>query len=401
MTRSVALVASLAGCITSLPTLTPDDGGVDTAIDSGVSDAGIDAGFDAGTPLLGRSLRATTGHTCAVIDEDLYCWGSNSDGQIGRPGGDALRPTAIETTRPWIEVAGRDLFTCARDARGDVACWGGNDFGQLGVGDTAARMTPSNVAIAGVVALTGGYDHTCAVDGSGGLFCWGRNNEGQLGLDDPPPFLPDQSEPTLQSRQDWLLVDGGQGHSCAVDANNVGLCWGRNTSDELGLGVAAPGQRRSPTEIDGFRWSRIAAGQNHSCGITLSRDLYCWGDGRNAQLGTGDRSDRAEPALIGDGYDDVDLDTFHTCALRAGVLECWGRNAEGQLGTEDLMDRPSPTPVTPFADWVEVSVGRFHTCAKRADNSIWCTGANAEGKLGTGDRDRRRAFTQVWPLDPS
>jgi alpha-tubulin suppressor-like RCC1 family protein len=74
---------------------------------------------------------------------------------------------------------------------------------------------------------------------------------------------------------------------------------------------------------------------------------------------------------------------------------CWGRNVEGQLGTGDTSDRPSPVQVGHDVDWVQVSTGRFHTCALRADGSIWCTGANDDGRLGTGDLDRRDVMTRV------
>ena len=42
-----------------------------------------------------------------------------------------------------------------------------------------------------------------------------------------------------------------------------------------------------------------------------------------------------------------------------------------------------------------LAVGRFFTCAKKLDQSIWCTGENVVGQLGVGDTDRRNVFTPI------
>ena len=54
----------------------------------------------------------------------------------------------------------------------------------------------------------------------------------------------------------------------------------------------------------------------------------------------------------------------------------------------------SPTLVA-GEGFVQVAVGRFHTCALKTDDSVWCTGANDAGQLGLGSTDRTNAFTEV------
>jgi len=67
---------------------------------------------------------------------------------------------------------------------------------------------------------------------------------------------------------------------------------------------------------------------------------------------------------------------------------------EGQLGLGDTDDRLSPTLVT-GEGFVQVAVGRFHTCVLKADDSVWCTGANDAGELGLGDTNRRNLLGPV------
>ncbi len=76
-------------------------------------------------------------------------------------------------------------------------------------------------------------------------------------------------------------------------------------------------------------------------------------------------------------------------------MRCWGDNGCGPR--EDLARivsrRPgpcreehvaTPTRVELGGRAVEVSVGRWHACALRADGEIFCWGSNAGGQLGHG-----------------
>lgn len=398
--RHCLLVCLLLGCVDELPTLSGEP--IDAGFDVPATDTAIDVPVDAGAPTYGQRIAAANAHTCAVLGEgELWCFGSNEEGQLGRPGPDALEPEQIEPERMWVEVTGRAGHTCARTIEGELWCWGANDVGQLGQGDMVSRDVPTRVDLpAPIVHVTGGYDHTCAITQQGELWCWGENFEGQLGQDDPVNAPPEPSPLRVGIESDWIDVRAGQGHTCGVRAGGTLFCFGRNTRAELGLGPEAPPQRRVRTQVDDQRWLTGIAGQSHSCGILMDGRVACWGDNSHGQLGTGDLMSRLTPfTLNGAGNVDADTDTFHTCRIAAGQLSCWGRNVEGQLGLNDTADRREPTPV-PFDDWVEVGTGRFHTCALRSGGTLWCTGANESGKLGVGDLGRRKEMTKVWPPTP-
>ncbi|MBI4700423.1 MAG: hypothetical protein HY744_04520 [Deltaproteobacteria bacterium] len=84
----------------------------------------------------------------------------------------------------------------------------------------------------------------------------------------------------------------------------------------------------------------------------------------------------------------------HTCARKAdGTLWCWGSNEKGQLGdgTTKGQDcngwpcKPSPQQVPALGtSVVEVSAGEGHTCARTGSQKLWCWGNNAGGQLGSG-----------------
>ena len=87
----------------------------------------------------------------------------------------------------------------------------------------------------------------------------------------------------------------------------------------------------------------------------------------------------------------------HTCAVRADAsLWCWGDNRGGQLGDGTIRARRTAAPVLGLPAPVrQVSLGHSHSCAVLTDDSLWCWGENDEGQLGDGTRVSRRLPVQV------
>lgn len=133
------------------------------------------------------SVSTSGGHTCGVRAGSLWCWGSNTNGELGVSGGQRTTPVQVGAATDWSSGyanRGSGYYTCGVRA-GALWCWGGNDSGQLGVGDTAGRTSPTRVGAEsdwGVVAAAS--SHTCGVRAGGQLWCWGNNYDGQLGKGD-------------------------------------------------------------------------------------------------------------------------------------------------------------------------------------------------------------------------
>lgn len=81
----------------------------------------------------------------------------------------------------------------------------------------------------------------------------------------------------------------------------------------------------------------------------------------------------------------VSTGSTHTCALRAdGSVWCWGDNSLGQLGdgSRETSHVPVRVRALPPARWV--SAGAHSTCAATLEGEAYCWGANSVGQLGNG-----------------
>jgi alpha-tubulin suppressor-like RCC1 family protein len=120
---------------------------------------------------------------CSATANGEYCWGKNSDGEIGD--GTTVRknvPTAVIGLSANAQVAPGGSHTCARVPFATVVCWGKG--GRLGTGNAQPSTTP--VAVTGglvFAAIWSGRDHTCgrSDDEPSRAYCWGANSRGQLG----------------------------------------------------------------------------------------------------------------------------------------------------------------------------------------------------------------------------
>jgi len=163
---------------------------------------------------------------------------------------------------------------------------------------------------------------------------------------------------------------------------------------------------RTPVQVGSANdWLEVATGQSSTCGIRGKGELWCWGQSIEASLGTGVSDEAIQfPKQIGTASDFVHIagNTFHSCALRRsseGKLWCWGRRQEGQLGEALSTPRVVPELFDSNLTWQGVAIGRFFTCAWKADG-LFCTGENSQGQLGLGDTSRRQAATLLSLPEP-
>jgi alpha-tubulin suppressor-like RCC1 family protein len=123
----------------------------------------------------------------------VYCWGNNSYGQLGNNSTtDSHVPIAVDTSgvlagKTLTQISAGLAHACTVDPAGQAYCWGRNSDGQLGNNSTTDIHVPIAVDTSGVLAgktltqIAAGYRHTCAVGSAGQAYCWGWNGAGQLG----------------------------------------------------------------------------------------------------------------------------------------------------------------------------------------------------------------------------
>ncbi len=191
-------------------------------------------------------------------------------------------------------------------------------------------------------------------------------------------------------------VATGAHHACAVLTDGTLWCWGANDVGQLGNGSLSVDPTTVPTFVDwlGYDVAEVAPGFAHTCARTKEGNVWCWGANILGELGIGnaDGVSHSEPEEVtGLGTTVVQLaastNGSHTCARKAnGSIWCWGLNDVGQIGT-GAVSAPHEAPVQATVagmDNSDVKVGAFHTCVRKTDKTVWCWGSNATLALGNG-----------------
>lgn len=156
-----------------------------------VTDIGVGGWID-------QSSSSFIGHTCAIADGGVLCWGANDGGQIGQgssftadPGNGYTVP--VNVTANGIPTTGMQQVgvgywhSCAR-RNNEMWCWGENYYGELGLGTiggyytTPQQVPTSTNALAGktISTMVVGVLRTCVI-ADAATYCSGNNDVGQIG----------------------------------------------------------------------------------------------------------------------------------------------------------------------------------------------------------------------------
>jgi len=353
------------------------------------------------------SLAAGNVNSCAITREgSAACWGDNGSGQIGddtTPRAEVARRVAVLSAVRAIAVG--DRHACASEgSERALYCWGDNSQSQLGVfNGPEASPVPIRVEgrttalLSGVDALAAGAVHTCAVI-AGEALCWGQGQDGRLGDDATaehelhrPSYVVRAA--SGQPVRDARTVAAGEQHSCLVTQGGAVECWGDNSWGQLGRGAGAAlanaGTSAPVVVLDSVE--AIAAGQRHTCALRAGA-VYCWGANGYGQLGgatqtpagaprTSDPTPTQVPGLT--NIVQIAAGIELSCAVdAAGALFCWGGSRFGELGViDDALHGVTPIAIDPVA---EVAAGGGQLCSRLAAGPVFCWGHGNSGQLGSG-----------------
>ena len=221
---------------------------------------------------------------CAVQDDgEVSCSGNGYYGAIGDGNWDSREnPTTTEefgNNNPAIDISSAGSTLCALTENSEVWCWGSNTGGQLGDGSTDwARNSPGIIPFFDnqdpIVSIeSAGYGNFCALLENGDVYCWGSNYDASLGdgtrnesnvpvkvigIPSPVNDLSSTSDNAVESY-------------CALINENQIYCWGGQWDNEI---------EPNGAEILG-NYSNISSNiylmDKSPCFQSLSDGIWCWG----------------------------------------------------------------------------------------------------------------------------
>mmetsp|Transcript_3704 Transcript_3704/g.8247 ORF Transcript_3704/g.8247 Transcript_3704/m.8247 type:complete len:792 (-) Transcript_3704:176-2551(-) len=324
---------------------------------------------------------------------------------------------------------------------GDLYLWGWNDAGQLGRASTSSSKSTqggratspfnsvqplSNIK---VNALDLGHTHTLVIEkDTGRLFGFGENGRGQVNGRADGSTLSDSCHvaqtPVGLSEERFADVGAGLFHSAAITEQGELITWGCGRFGQClcPAEVETQGDGAAPTvgrwrPADGSKLVQVACGRRHTVALDEHGRVWTLGDNKYGQLGRPvDISiSNAEPQLVDGPLGRVNSGCFAICSgwshilaitrgtdSKAVTMHGWGRNDKGQLGVRSAQSHvsapqvlklslgsnkiPTETEVDSNEDVISIQsicCGAESSHVIDMDGDIYSTGWNEHGNLAT------------------
>ena len=311
------------------------------------------------------------------------------------------------------QISGGWSRSCAIASDDKAYCWGYNSEGNLGNNSTANSRVPVAVNTSGVLAgkTIKQISSSCAIASDDKAYCWGLGSAGRLGnnstADSSIPVAVDTSG-VLAGKTIKQISTGGT-HNCAIASDDKAYCWGYNSEGNLGNNSTA--NSRVPVAVNtsgvlaGKTIKQISAGSSYTCAIASDDKAYCWGSG--GVLGNNSSVSSKVPVavntsgvLAGKTIKQISAGSSHTCAIASDdKAYCWGSNDFGRLGNNSTANSRVPVAVNTSGVLAgktikQISAGGTHTCAIASDDKAYCWGVGLA--LGNNSINNSLVPTHVY-----
>jgi len=238
----------------------------------------------------------------------------------------------------------------------------------------------------------------CAMCGGRQVITWGDGYYAQLGngTQNQSGF----AFARLTFPENTANVVAGYWNSAVITVSGNAYAWGYNQYGEVpgkGAGANVTTPSLLPQPADAGKWASIAFGPYHFVGVTSKGSVYTSGLNDMGQLGNGTQQNSTSLVRVvnEDGTFVTDAVTAtagnkHSCVLTSSkTVRCWGSNAAGQLGNNGKSNSYKATLVVDSGVKTlravhQVVAGSDHTMAVTQDGKVWGFGLNTSGQLGNG-----------------
>ena len=311
--------------------------------------------------------QVSTGYTHFLAigsDSNLYSWGNNADGELGR---ETVSTTPKDhpqidnqpklVTPPagvhFTQACAGKWHSLALGSDGNLYSWGENKYGELGrdTGSAIYDVKPGKVnlpkGITKITQISAGTFYSMALDSDGDLYSWGDNTYDELGRYAGGYPFRDRSPrkmtmPAGVKKFTWIKA--GEWTSLAASSDGSLYSWGWNEYGQLGRNTAPARQDRTPRKVTMpagvMKFTKVSAEHRHSLALGSDGNLYSWGLNDCKQLGrdTGSAKYDVKPGKVPTPagvaqFTEVSAGYSHSLAIGSdGNLYSWGQNKYGELG---------------------------------------------------------------------
>ena len=246
-----------------------------------------------------KSISAGSNFTCVIASDDRpYCWGSGANKQLGNNSTEnSSVPVEVDmsgalTGKIVKSISLGEAHSCVIASDNNTYCWGWNSSGQMGDNTLTGKAYPVAVvtgALGGktVKSISAGARHTCVIASDDFAYCWGANGSGQVGDNSTSTRLSPAAVVTgALGGKTVKSISAGGVSTCVIASDDYAYCWGFNTYGNLGNNSTT--QSLVPVEVDrsgvlsgktikSLYSGKLYSGYYYSCAIATDNRGYCWG----------------------------------------------------------------------------------------------------------------------------